>query len=168
MRPLFAAASGTAGATLAAAGLHVTWLDCGATPNHEPAPALCTYPLRRDEVVLRVVTSPIAAGRRQDSTLGDAHVDGAARAGFIATVYSDRVVALARRAGVDTAGLMGRAMAHEIGHLLIGTHDHATRGLMRPSWSHRDLRRNRPVDWAFSGSEAWAMTRALQARAALP
>ena len=33
-----------------------------------------------------------------------------------------------RRLGI----VLGRALAHEIGHFLLGTHTHASRGLMRP------------------------------------
>jgi hypothetical protein len=36
-----------------------------------------------------------------------------------------------RRLGV----VLGRALAHEVGHYLLGTHTHARHGLMRPHFS---------------------------------
>jgi hypothetical protein len=46
-----------------------------------------------------------------------------------------------RAAGGDTlaARLLGRALAHEVGHYLLGTRDHAPRGLMRPTFTVRDV-----------------------------
>jgi hypothetical protein len=37
------------------------------------------------------------------------------------------------------ARLLGRAVAHEIGHYLLGTRDHAPRGLMRVAFTVRDV-----------------------------
>ena len=46
-----------------------------------------------------------------------------------------------RAAGGDAlaARLLGRALAHEVGHYLLGTRDHAPRGLMRPAFTVRDV-----------------------------
>ena len=53
----------------------------------------------------------------------------------------DRIDALARQAGVDPGMLLGRAVAHEIGHLILGTTKHAKSGLMRATWKTDELRR---------------------------
>ena len=86
-------------------------------------------------------------------SLGFVLVDVNERRGSLATVYSDRGAALSRRAGVDAAELLGRAIAHEIGHLLLGTDRHGSRGLMRASWSGADLRRNLATDWLLLNKE---------------
>jgi hypothetical protein len=41
-------------------------------------------------------------------------------------------------------------MAHEIGHLLLGTNSHSESGLMRELWALKDLMRGHPDDWLFS------------------
>jgi len=72
---------------------------------------------------------------------------------------------MARDAGIDSAELLGRTMAHEVGHLLLGTNQHGPHGLMRASWSGADLRRNRATQWLFDGQEAEAMRQGLARRA---
>lgn len=165
LRSLFEAAHRTADTIVAAAGLRVEWLECGSRTGNG-SPRRCGEPLAADELVLRIVARGPAANAQRAVGLGEAQVDAGARAGSMATVYADRITALAGRAGVDAAALMGRAIAHEIGHLLLGTH-HAARGLMRPWWSPRDLRSNRAIDWLFSADEASALSRAFHARVAL-
>jgi hypothetical protein len=56
------------------------------------------------------------------------------------------------------------AMAHEIGHLLLGTSAHASTGLMRAIWSRDELHRHDPADWQFSSVESATMIRALRDR----
>ena len=144
----------TARTVLAAAGVEPIWRPChaslcvGAPKPHghglEPA----------REVVLRIVDASDASA---PGSLGFAAVDIVERAGTLATVYEDRVDALASDARVDRGELLGLAIAHEIGHLLLGTAEHARHGLMRATWTSAELRRAMPLDWRFSASEGAAM-----------
>jgi hypothetical protein len=40
---------------------------------------------------------------------------------------------------IDLGTLLGHVVAHEIGHLLLGTNSHSDVGIMRPQWNGRDL-----------------------------
>jgi len=60
--------------------------------------------------------------------------------------------------------LLGFAVAHEVGHLLLGTNTHAAAGLMRAVWSRSDIQRNHPADWLFTAADSLAMSRALRQR----
>ena len=91
--------------------------------------------------MVRLVRSP-KDGRPEDESLGTALVDPATGTGVLATVYVDRVERLARGSNGDLGTLLGRAMAHEIGHLLMGRAAHAVRGLMRPRWTRAEVARN--------------------------
>ena len=71
---------------------------------------------------------------------------------------------LSSQAKADNARLLGRAMAHEIGHLLLGTTHHASRGLMRGVWTTIDLQKDQPWDWTLSRDDADRMRRGLAAR----
>ena len=95
--------------------------------------------------------------------LGYALIDRQQHTGALATVYVDRVASLAQESGVDGSLLLGRAIAHEIGHLLIGTNQHSTSGVMRARWSRRDLRRGRPDQWRFTREEMMAMRERVEA-----
>jgi hypothetical protein len=154
----------TAGDILERAGIRVRWIECG-LPEGAAAtvPGDCEQPLRRNELVVRIVPAGPVGGRPHVGSLGFAFVDGT-DGGWLATVYADRVGTMARAAGVDPAGLLGRAIAHEIGHLLLGTNQHAPHGLMRASWSGADLRRNRGTQWLFGGKEGEVMRRGIASR----
>jgi hypothetical protein len=134
-------ARASAAATLAPVGVHVDWRDCARG---------CGEALGDHEVMVRLVVAPPTALL---GSLGSAMVDLAERRGVLATVYVDRVHAVAGRSHVNPATLLGRAVAHEIGHLLLGTSRHAEAGLMRARWSDRELQRESTADWAWSSEE---------------
>ena len=161
-------ARSTAGAILGRAGVAVIWVECGLPAAGAAPAAACVEPLRSNELVVRIlpaVKAGRATGREPDrQTLGVAFVDLGAGGGSLATVYADRVDAIAQSAGVDMAELLGRAMAHEIGHLLLGTNRHSSRGLMRASWTDDDLRRRVANEWLFDGREGEVMRGAVANR----
>ena len=145
-----ARAQGAVERILKDADVRVTWDTCPCADGVGPA-----------ALVVRILAAPAV----NDSTsLGYSFVDVGRKAGTLATVFGDRVRAMARLAGADDGELLGRAMAHEIGHLLLGTHDHTRSGLMRGRWDVRDLQRNQPWDWTLSRTDAKTMRDALARR----
>jgi len=127
------------------ADVEVTWLPCSASSGGR-----CTVPLGRGELMVRLVRSPKDAPAGDEDSLGTALVDPATGTGVLATVYVDRVERLARGSDGDVGTLLGRAMAHEIGHLLMGRSAHAGAGLMRPRWTRAEVTRNARPDWRFA------------------
>jgi hypothetical protein len=169
-RPTLAEALDVARATLGGAGVTVGWLEC---TMRDTAPRCATTP-RPGEIVLRVVhagspkepASAASAALRSPVShlpLGDAFVDRGSQSGVLATVYLDRVSVLAGPARTDIATLLGHAIAHEIGHLLLGTNAHSAAGVMRAVWSREEVRRRRPADWTFTERDARAIRARLQA-----
>lgn len=73
---------------------------------------------------------------------------------------------LAAGSGVDRRMLLGRTIAHEIGHLLLGTTDHRRLGLMRAIWSQEVLHRNAAADWRFTRADADDIRAGLRSRLA--
>lgn len=148
-----AAALVVAHAILRDAGIAVTW---GGGDEVVLAP---------EAVIVRIVTAPAEA---LPGSLGCSLIDVERRAGTLATVYADRVAELAALSSADAGQLLGRAMAHEIGHLLLGTPRHADRGLMRGVWTSVELHRERPSDWSLSREDVAGMRRGLIARLRRP
>jgi hypothetical protein len=136
-----------AGTLLGRSGLAVSWNRCFGSRR----PALCDRALEDGEVIVRLASPPLAPGSAVVA-LGDAQVDP-----------SKRVIALARSAGIDPKPLLGRAIAHEIGHLLINSTSHARAGLMRAVWSPSELRLNAQRDWRFEEDEGRVMRASLVA-----
>jgi hypothetical protein len=92
-------------------GVAIDWIGCG-----EDAGALEVDLMKRDEIA-----EPVA-----DVTLGFAEPGTS-----VATVLYDRVAAFARRYGLKRDVLLGYAIAHEVGHLLLPPHSHSMSGVMR-------------------------------------
>lgn len=148
---LKAAALAVADRTLAAASVGVSWKPCAAASTAPP----CEAP-PVGELIVRIVRSTVDP-RDQPLPLGDAYVDTGARSGVLATVYVDRVARVAGAAGTDVRTLLGYAIAHELGHLLLASSTHGKRGLMRPLWLAEELRRGRHADWQFTNQEIAAI-----------
>jgi hypothetical protein len=60
--------------------------------------------------------------------------------------------------------MLGRIMAPEIGHLILGPGSHSRQGLMRSRWSVAEVRRNFPHDWLMSADDGRRLQQALTAR----
>jgi hypothetical protein len=160
-------ASALAAATeiLEGAGLEVKWVACDAVfVRRDDDP--CVAPLAANELAIRFVRLPPSQGQTNQIALGYSLVDTRLRAGSLATVYVDRVTALAVTCHLDVQTLLGRAIAHEVGHLLLGTANHAPAGLMRAAWSQDALRHERPGEWVFTQRDARAMRDAVRMRTA--
>jgi hypothetical protein len=125
----------------------------------------CDEVVAPDELVIRVVRAPAGT---EGASLGFSYIDRDRRGGTLGTVFADRVTTLAANVPVDARLLLGRAIAHEIGHLLIGVAGHERDGLMREKWTVLDLRKNQPWDWEISRESAVRMRQALVARSRLP
>jgi hypothetical protein len=155
----------TASAILGRADIEAEWLECALpAPSTGAVADACNRPPRWNELLVRIVSAGTSDGRLDVSTLGFAFVDLDAGGGSLATIYADRVRSKANEAGVDAAELLGRTIAHEVGHLLLGTNRHSRDGLMRASWSRADLRRNRTTQWLFGGRESEVMRRRIAVR----
>src|SRR5688572_11499187 len=146
---------------LAHAGLAAEWVWCA---SHAVPTDRCAVPLDGAELAVRVVTAPPQPYSARPLPLGYSLVDARTRSGSQATIYLDRVQWLAAASTADVAALLGRAIAHEIGHLLLGTPGHGPLGIMRATWSRHMVRNSRPDEWRFSGDEARQMRAAVVAR----
>jgi hypothetical protein len=170
------AAVETASAILLASSVPTSWPDC-----HPPRPApkghaafVCERPLGSGEVAIRVLrdatssapTSARAVARDapRELPLGYSLVDVREGGGALATIYLDRVERIADESGVPASVILGRAIAHEIGHLLLGNTRHSRQGLMREVWSHVTLTHNHYQDWVFTSQEGVNLRAALEKR----
>lgn len=145
-------ARAVAARTLAASGLEITWWTC----DVDGACARVPVP---GELIVRLVRvrEPIKA--KAALVLGEASIDVGTATGLLATVYVDRVERMAARWETDAALLLGRAIAHEVGHLLLATNTHSDRGLMRARWLPDEIRRNHLADWVLTNEDTAAIRR---------
>jgi hypothetical protein len=147
---------------LHAAGVDVTWRDCSVDGADHP----CRTVRAPRELAIRIMPRYVAGtrltsdsvssrlgGTEESLPLGFAAVDARTRTGVAATIFYDRVQVVAQRGRLDTGLLLGRAIAHEVGHLILHVTGHADEGLMRAEWTDEELLANRPDDWLFAPRE---------------
>ena len=56
-----------------------------------------------------------------------------------AIIFYQRALDLARTGYVHEQEILAAAMAHEIGHLLLGSNSHSSTGIMRAKWNRDEL-----------------------------
>jgi hypothetical protein len=127
----------------AAAGIAIDWVSCSETDA-------CRHPLAPGEFVLHIVRT----GRTQaDSVFGEAFL-GEDGTGKYCDVFFDR---LRREKDVEIARLLGAVSAHELAHLLLGSHSHSPMGIMEPVWEQEGLRKLGMGNLMFTKEEARSM-----------
>lgn len=127
----------------ATASVDVAWTIC--------EPGTCVKP-SAEALKLRIVLSP-DRGEVNSGVLGHALIDSRVHSGVLATIFLDRTQRLANDLGIDHRVLLGRAIAHELAHLLLGTSTHGI-GLMREVWSYDELLGARRDDWLLTPLDA--------------
>ena len=146
------------------AGVEVVLREC--RTSHGPSAMSvdrCSEVLQATEVVVRIIAVP-HSGTNSVRAFGYSLVDMEKGAGTLSTVFADRITAVAARLQIDRATLLGRTLAHEVGHLLLGTNVHATDGLMRGDWPNQILRADSARDWRFTRPEVDHIATALRNR----
>ena len=126
------------------AGIAINWRNCADTSD-------CRRPPRTNEFVLHIVSDGRAPS---DFVFGEAFL-GPDGKGAYADVFFHRL----RQTGgkLNIAQLLGAVSAHELGHLLLGSHSHALIGIMEPTWGPESLRRISMGNLTFTPEQQRAM-----------
>ena len=137
-KPTLAGAEKEASRILRRAGLETEWLECSVSGGG--GPRRCLQPLGLTEVTLRILPDrakallPLAA-----DVFGFAVVPEDGSRGVDIGVFRDGIDRLASLGAISQSQILGHVIAHEIGHLLLGSQAHSASGIMRPRWSSNDL-----------------------------
>lgn len=114
-------------------GVAVSWLNCPLSISEAEANPICIEPCPPSRLAVRI-NSEMPANLAKTS-LGVALSDS----GVYTTIYYPRVEEYAK-AGIAThSQILGHAITHEMGHLLLGPVPHARFGIMRGEWTAEDL-----------------------------
>ena len=119
-------------------GITVSWAHCTETIKKARTGESCEQTAGPTALVIHVV--PKNATRRGASvrSLGYSVPDESGEFGMYCGVFYDRVQQVSRLP-INKADVLGHAMAHELGHLLLGVNAHTTDGLMSAQWTPREL-----------------------------
>jgi hypothetical protein len=159
---ILTAGQGVAEEVLLRATVESIWINCP-VPNTPEANPECSHPPNPTKLNLTVV--PHWAGRVLNSDILGLALEGDGF-GSYCYVFQERVDELAAAAHISPAGLLGSAMAHEIGHLLKGSNSHSPQGLMLAHWYANELRNSAMGSLNFTADDAVLMrTRLVQTEA---
>jgi hypothetical protein len=124
------------------AGIQVRWLNCSAPPDFIQEPDPCQPPPGSSDamVMIRLAKGPVPAELRMRPNAMGLAVNTKA-GGVFAFIFCSRVEDTAKGASLPFSRVLSCAMAHEMGHLLMGDRPHSSFGLMRGDWEPKDLRR---------------------------
>ena len=155
------------------AGVRVNWFDCSMGHADAASQGTCQEGWGEINIGLRILAKPTAPIDRSTNLI-DYDYRQAEPLGFaippgLASVYYDW---RARFAGDErTWGLpmiLGCAIAHEVGHLLLGRDRHSKQGVMQPEWDPRQFIAARLRDLFFSEEESGDIRIEVQRRNACP
>ena len=143
------------------AGLKTVWLNC--SPKLEKIePGSCHFS-DSTHLTLKISARAVNAQvRDRADVLGTAYPDDKG-VGYFAYVFYDRVQELAERQRLGH-GLLADVMAHEIGHLLLGSNSHSLSGIMCAHWNYDQLRNIAEGAMSFVPWQSRVMRDRLRAR----
>jgi hypothetical protein len=141
------------------AGLNVDWVNCGGGPDAS-LDSRCARTIPIGDLVVRIVSR---ARTLSDGIFGVSFV--ADDTGTYADVFFDPIQQLrALNKGPSLAAILGDVIAHELGHLLLGSNAHSREGIMQPHWQAEQLGRIAKGQMHFTPEQASKMRTKLVVR----
>lgn len=139
--------------------LEVTWINC-LTRHTDSTTGL--EPMSTTGLFIGIVPRAV---KLSDTVFGVAFL-GSDGKGRYADVFFESVRRLgAEEADVGEARVLAYVMAHEIGHLLLGSNAHSELGIMKPRWSAIELRKIEMGKLSFTPIECEKIHRRLEKEA---
>ena len=156
---LLAKAEKEADRIFSGAGLKAVWLNCSTGQPTADEQRSCQEPVKATDVRLRILSSPVL-NKVQDVVFGFAVHP------VLASVYYEYVVRLAKtdEAEFELPIILGCAIAHEIGHLLLGSNSHFGIGIMQSKWEREQLRHAMMGTLAFTSEQSKVLGAEVQRR----
>jgi hypothetical protein len=137
------------------AGVSISWIVCKSS-NME-ADSGCQDPPSATRLNLRIVAH---ASKASDGIFGVAFLS-AEGTGAYTDVFYNSAEELHEEWHVGLARVLGHVMAHELGHLLLGSNAHSRQGIMCPRWHADELHLAGKGSLLFSEEQARFMRKRL-------
>jgi len=134
------------------AGVDSVWIGCISLKADLHRDSEC-QPEGPTHLALRIV--PWSSKLRND-VFGTAFLSAEGE-GTYSDVFYQSVEKLHKDWHASLSRVLGHVMAHEIGHLLLGTNAHSSTGIMRPHWQSQELRSIGMGTMLFTSEQAGSM-----------
>jgi hypothetical protein len=135
------------------ANIEVIWLECPQNSSEQISFGRCSEVSFPEHLVLRIARRSRDAKK---STLGMSFQSGDGKGCYVDLFY-EPTLELKTESRIGAAIILGHAMAHELGHLLLGTNSHSPDGLMRAHWEPGELAQAAKGNLLFSAEESKRM-----------
>jgi hypothetical protein len=133
------------------AGIQLRWIACPVSHGDADKLRDCNEALTRGALYLNILPEPMVTKSKRPPRLMGAGLEDHA------SVFADRAVKLADEKGISPRVVLGLAMAHELGHLVLGAEHEAT-GIMVEDLQVEQFRRaQQGVPPAFSAEQVQRM-----------
>jgi hypothetical protein len=145
--------------------IELQWLNCRIPTEAHPETDPCREHFNEGPLYLHVLAS---AGRFLNER-ALAHAAVGPEGGDRATVFFDRVQKFmaVSDAPCSVAQLLGHVMAHEMGHLLLSSSRHSSKGIMAGPWDGKHLQQASLGGLLFTATEAAKMRETVKHRASV-
>jgi hypothetical protein len=159
---LLSRAEREAGRILGEAGLRAVWLECLVGPASIAPKGQCEKPLEATDLRLRVLSATVKNWFQPD-------VFGYTIHPSFASVYYEHALRRAKSEHSESQipTILGGVIAHELGHLLLGTNDHSGMGIMQARWYPDQVLQLMKGNLLFSSEQAKRMREQARTRVKL-
>ncbi len=120
----------------AAAGIKITWLACAKLQEDTEQFRACDRASAAGSPYVKLIGESMAA---RDPSLKSMEDGLGMAAGRGAMIVYPRIHQVAQGWNWPEEAVVGRVIAHELGHVLLGDNSHAAHGVMRPHFGFKDL-----------------------------
>ena len=149
------------------AGVEMEWLPCSPSMEAEGQDMRCHQGQKKGDMNLGIAPRSMeGAFPISRWALGLAMPAPEGRPASHAFVFYGRVEDFGKRIGYPVGLLLGAAIAHEVGHLLIGP-EHTAGGIMRANWKKQSMAEAARGQLRFSTEQAVRLQALVQCRAEL-
>jgi hypothetical protein len=129
-------------------GISLIWLDCG-FPAGRMLDSNCSKISYPAHLSVRIVAK---VSPRKGDIFGQTFQDATGEGNYVLVYYAG-IKAFRAATTVPTGELLGCVIAHELGHLLLGTASHSPAGLMSGVWQDAELQQAVRHNLFFSSGE---------------
>jgi hypothetical protein len=131
-------------------GVHLEWLHCPFDNEELKNFPACQQEIGATDLILDILTQfKTENSNLRGTSLGFAHLERST-----AHVSLLRVKHLAQFGYASEPEVLGHAIAHELGHLLLNSNLHSASGIMQANWGPKELQAAANEDLAFTQEQA--------------
>ena len=147
------------------ARIAVHWQSCPTMGSLSPDVAVCESLADLDHLDLVLLPDEMARKvSRGSQDFGLAVLAESGRLAVRAYIFVDRAIDLANEEMIPWTRILGYLMAHEIGHLLMGTNSHSLQGIMKGNWRRKEVKEALSGRLTFTSQECSRLRSAIEHR----